>query len=102
MNFKDIIKPTKSKIVFIFLYIFLYIFLALSFPLYYGFSTDEPQKYGFPFIFKIEGCYYSRPPICISQFYPLLFIIDILIPLIIYVAIGILGYNANNSKRHKK
>lgn len=94
MDWKKILWPSIGKIVFLIFYAILY-FLYLS-P--QNISVNLPDYYGFPFVYSIIcGGYFSLRTNCINQFYPHLLLLDILIPIVIYLVIGFLEAE---SKKH--
>ncbi len=92
MDLKKIVSLSYLKIAFITIYLLL-LFFSNSHP------SDAPESIGFPFIYKIEGCY-GWTGECLNEFYPNFLLLDILIPVAIYLGFGLVE-SALYSKSHK-
>jgi len=83
MDWKKILWPSKWKIIFLIAYAVLFLFFGFTY------VTDSPQSFGFPFTYQVKGCYFGPQMNCVDQFYPHFLLLDILILVVIYLAIGL-------------
>ena len=87
MDWKKILWPSKWKILFIIIYAILFVFFPS-----FSIVSDSPISSGFPFTYSINACglpWSNKSPNCFKQFYPEMLLLDILIPVAIYLAIGL-------------
>ena len=85
MNWIKVLQPTKGKIIFTVFYFSLGLFWS-----WLGTNiTDIPHHFGFPFTFIISGCYMRGG--CVNEFYPLALLVDISIPIGIYIGVSIIA-----------
>ena len=90
MSWKKILWPSKWKILFLIVYAILYLLFGFTY------VTDVPDSFGFPFTYQTKGCYFFLTPSCVDVFFPHFLLLDILIPIAIYVAIGL--FEARNKQ----
>ncbi|MDO8538397.1 MAG: hypothetical protein Q7S21_05925 [archaeon] len=86
MNWKKVLMPSKWKILFLVFYALIFVFFQPPM------ASDSPLSFGFPFIYTVNGCNFPNPDgtqNCVNKFFPELLLLDILIPVAIYVAIGL-------------
>ncbi len=90
MGLKTALRPTKLKVTALVIYLVIVVSSLFYLP---GYITDSPSSIGYPFVFKVDGCF-GWGGGCVHEFYPGILLLDVLIHIMVaaalYLSLGLL------------